>query len=508
MSAATSRHVSPWVDTMGPAALGPTDFREVTPDVLIIGAGVTGITTAALAQRAGLRVAVLDAGRLGDSVTAHSTVKVTVGHGAMYSRIEDARGGDAAAAYAAANLAGLAEVMNLIEAFGIDCDWEQGLPHVVYAERAEEVAQIEREAAVASRLGLPAAVTASAPVPFEVAAAVGFANQAQFHPGRYLAGLAEAVVKEGGVVMEEVRARGVTEDGDVCHVDTTAGRISAPYVVVATHYPILDRGGQFARMTTRRSYGVAGVLPAGTTAGMTINVGSPTHSTRTARLGDETLLIVVGEGHETGSVSDTDERWTRLRDWAADRYGVTDFRYHWSAQEIDTLDHVPFVGFISPVSKRILTGTGYGGWGITNGTAAAIMMRDLIVGEENPWVATFDARRAERTLPGLDTIKQNLHIAKTWLKDRVGGLPGGSVADLAPGQAATLEVDGQATAVYRDAAGALHAVSAVCTHLKCNVRWNAGEKSWDCPCHGSRFGVDGEVLHGPAVTPLEKRTLS
>jgi glycine/D-amino acid oxidase-like deaminating enzyme/nitrite reductase/ring-hydroxylating ferredoxin subunit len=493
---------------MGPAQLGPTDFRDVTADVLVIGAGITGVTTAALAQRAGLRVAVLDAGRLGASVTTHATVKVTVGHGTAYSRIEQERGTDAAAAYAAANLAGYAEVMNLIHSFGIDCDWEQGLPHVVYAERAGEVAQIENEAAVAARLGLPAAVTGSVPVPFEVAAAVGFENQAQFHPGRYLAGLAEALVKQGGVVMEEVRVLGVDEDGEICHVDTTAGRISAPHVVVATHHPILDRGGQFARMTARRSYGIAGVLPAGVAAGMTINVGTPTHSTRTAALGGETLLIVVGEGHEVGSVSDTGERWSRLRDWAAAHYGVADFRYHWSAQEIDTLDHVPFVGFISPASRRILTGTGYGGWGITNGTAAAIMMRDLIVGEPNPWVGTFDARRAERTLPGLDTVKQNVHIAKTWLKDRVGGLPKGSISDLAPGEAATLEVDGKATAAYRDEDGTLHAVSAICTHLKCNVRWNAGERSWDCPCHGSRFGVDGEVLHGPATMPLEKRTPS
>lgn len=507
MARRSDQHLSPWIATMAPPQLGSTQFRDVQADVLVLGAGITGITTALLLQRAGRQVAVVEAQRLGRSVTTHSTVKVTLGHGTLYSKIEQKRGLDAAAAYAEANVAGFQQILHFAETLQIDCMLERGHPHVIYAEKPEEAEEIEKEADVAARIGLPATLTQEAPLPFRVAAALSYDRQAHFHPGRYLAGLAEAFVRDGGTIIEGVRAQDVDEDSDVCHVDTTAGRLSAPYVVVATQYPILDRGGQFARVKASRSYGIAGVLPAGASAGMTINVGSPTHSTRTVELNGEQLLIVVGEGHQVGHVADTAERWTKLQRWAQERFDVSDFRYHWSAQETSTLDHVPFVGFIAPGSQRVLTATGFAGWGMTNGTASAILMRDLILGDDKPWADTFDARRALTSLPGKEFVKRNVHIGKTWLKDRLGGASAGSPDDLGPGEAAILDVEGEQTAVYRDEHGTSHAVSAVCTHMGCNVEWNAGEKSWDCPCHGSRFGPEGAVLHGPASTPLSKRDL-
>lgn len=507
MSFLAGRHLSPWVETTSPPELGSTAFREVPADVVVVGAGITGITTALLLQQAGRRVVVVEAEQVGLSVTTASTVKVTYGHGTLYSTIEENAGLATAAAYAEANVAGFDQILNLGGSLGEDCMLERGLPHVIYAEHADEVQAVEREADVARRIGLPVTLTRQVPLPFDVAAAVAFEDQALFHPGRYLAGLAETFVRDGGAIIEGARVHDVDEDGDVCRVDTTAGQLSAGHVVVATQYPILDRGGQFARLTARRSYGVAGVLPAGVTAGMTINVGSPTHSTRTVTLEGQELLIVVGEGHPVGHISETAQRWTRLQDWARERFGVTEFRNYWSAQETSTLDHVPFVGFIAPGSTRVLTATGYDGWGMTNGTAAAILMRDLVTGQHNPWAATFDARRAEASLPGKEFVKHNLHVAKTWLKDRVGGAPDGSPQDLRPGDAAVLEVDGERTAAYRDEQGELHMVSAVCTHMGCDVAWNDGEKSWDCPCHGSRFSCDGAVLHGPASTPLPPRSL-
>lgn len=503
--ARTDQHVSPWRATMGRPPLGETAFRSVEADVVVVGAGVVGMTAALLLRRAGERVVVVDAENLGVSVTTGSTVKLTYGHGTAYSRIAEKNGLGAAQTYAAANVEGLRVALELAREMDADCLLETGQPHVVYAESPDETAAIEAEAGVAARLGLPVRLTREAPLPFPVAVALHFEDQAQFHPGRYLAGLAEAFVGAGGTLLEGARVHDVDEHGDTCTVATDAGQLSAPYVVVATQYPILDRGGHFSRLTARRSYGVAGVLPPGVEAGMTINAGSPTHSTRTARLDGEQLLIVVGEGHEVGHLSDTAERWARLREWARERFGVTDFRYHWSAEETASVDHLPFVGFIAPGSHRILTATAFDGWGMTNGTASALLMRDLILGRENAWAETFDARRAETRLPGKQFVKQNVHVARTWLKDRVGGSPGGSPEDLAPGDAAVLEVDGEQTAIYRDEQGHVHAVSAVCTHMGCSVEWNGGEKSWDCPCHGSRFGHDGRVLHGPATSPLERR---
>ena len=500
----TSKHVSPWVDTMPQPQLPPIRLQDVTPDVLVIGGGIVGITTALLLQRAGRRTCVVEAGELWHSVTARSTVKVTVGHGTLYSEIEQKRGFEAARIYAEANVAGFEQILELVRTLDIDCMLEHGHPHVVYAEQPEQREKVEREADVVGRIDLPTSMSQDVPLPFEVDAALHFHNQAHFHPARYLAGLAEALVGEGGAVVQGVRGLGVDEDADTCHVETTSGTVSAPYVVVATQYPFLDRGGQFAWLKPSRSYGIAGVLPPDTSAGMTINVGSPTHSTRSVKLGGEELLIVVGEGHEVGHVSETAQRWQRLRQWATERFGVSDFRYHWSAEETSTLDKVPFAGLIAPGSERILTAAGFNGWGMTNGTASALMLRDLVLGLDNPWIEVFDARRAEMTVPGREFVKHNVHVGKTWLKDRLRR-PEGTADDLQPGDAGIVDVAGEKSAAYRDDQGVLYAVSPVCTHMGCDVEWNDGERSWDCPCHGSRFSYEGEVLHGPASASLPKR---
>ncbi len=506
METGFGRHLSLWRDVPEVQLATATHLADVRADVVVAGAGITGMTAALLLQQDGLRVAVIEAARVGqNAVTTHSTVKVTVGHGTSLSRIRDARGERAAEVYAQANQSGLASVLQMVHGLGIECDLETGVPHVIYAEQPGDLPALEAEAEVAERLGL-ATWTDSAPVPFAVVGALRFSDQAQFHPGRYLSGLTEAFLRAGGVLVEGTRVLDVDEHADGCAVETTEGPLKAGHVIIATQYPILDRGGQFTRTKAHRSYAIAGVLAPGTVAGMTINVGTPTRSTRTVGHHGEQLLVVVGEGHEVGRADDTEERWSRLAAWAGERFGVTDVRYHWSAQETQSLDHMPFVGFMAPRAKRVLTATGFGGWGVTNGTAAALMMRDLVLGRANDWVDVFDARRAERELPGREFISHNLDVAKTWLKDRAMGGSSVAAADLQPGDAAIIMMDGQKTAAYRDREGALHAVSATCTHLGCTVAWNAAESSWDCPCHGSRFDCDGRVLHAPATAPLSPVT--
>jgi glycine/D-amino acid oxidase-like deaminating enzyme/nitrite reductase/ring-hydroxylating ferredoxin subunit len=505
----TSRHLSPWLDGVADVESTTEGLGEDPVEVLVAGAGIFGMSAALLLRQAGKRVTVVEAGGLASTVTAHSTVKVTVGHTLALTRIESKRDRHAATAYALANTAGYAQILDFVQELDIDCDLQTGLPHVIYAEQPEEVESLQKEAALAAALGLPAALlpdpAAEPSLPFPVAAALSYENQAMFHPGRYLAGLTHAFVDAGGTLVRGVRVEGVEDKGGVCRVSTAAGQVVADSVVVATSYPILDRGGQFSRLKPSRSYGVAGVLPPGRSAGMTINVGSPSHSTRTARLDGEDLFVVVGESHEVGKESDTAARWQRLQTWAGERFGVTDFRYHWSTQDNSSLDHVPFAGYLVHGSRRILTGTGFDGWGMTNGTASAILVRDLLTGQENGWASTFDARRAIASVPGPDVVKQNLTVAKRWVQGRLTPGSQRSLADLPAGEAMVCRVDGEHTAAYRDEAGQLHAVSAVCTHMKCTVSWNDGEKSWDCPCHGSRFSMDGEVLQGPARTPLEDR---
>ena len=368
--------------------------------MVVVGAGVAGLTTALLLQDQGLSVTLLEATRVGQSMTTSATVKVTVGHGTAYSRIEEHRGQQVAGAYAAANIAGFTEIARIVEDLDLDCMYQRGLDHVIYATDDQGAATVEREAEVTERLGLPVQRAAQAPVPFDVSAALRFTDQAQFHPGYYLAGLAAAFVDRGGALVEGARVVGVSERGATCRVRTRDAEALGDRVVIATHYPILDRGGHVARLRARRSYGVAGVLPGGVPVGMTINVGSPTRSTRTVHLAGEDLLIVVGEGHPVGREDDDSSRWDRLRTWARENFGVEDFRYHWSGQEIGTADGMPYVGRMHPLSTRLFTATGFDGWGMTNGTAAALLIRDLIMGVDNPWAAQFDASRAWTTSPG------------------------------------------------------------------------------------------------------------
>lgn len=498
-------HVSPWLDTLT-ATPDPKPVRiaDGAADVVVVGAGVCGLTTALLLQEQGLSVTLLEASRVGRSMTTSATVKVTVGHGTAYSRIESQRGHAASTAYAAANLAGFDLISELVGSLDLDCMYQRGLDHVVYAEDEEGAALLDQEAQQAERLGLPVQRAAHAPVPFDVAAALRFTDQAQFHPGLYLAGMAAAFVARGGALIEGARVVDVSERGSICRVRTHTGEVLGDWVVLATHYPILDRGGHIARLAARRSYGVAGVLPPDVPAGMTINVGSPTRSTRTAHLAGEDLLIVVGEGHPVGRESDAGHRWDRLREWAREHFGVQDFRYHWSGQEVGSVDGMPFVGRLHPVSSRLFTATGFDGWGMTNGTAAALLIRDLITGVDNPWSTHFDASRAWTQRPGVAMLQQNAQVARTWIGDHLRGSPPGSMASLRPGEAAILEIDGERAAAFRDESGTLHAVSARCTHLGCTVTWNDAERSWDCPCHGSRFDPDGAVLQAPATKPLRR----
>jgi len=220
------------------------------------------------------------------------------------------------------------------------------------------------------------------------------------------------------------------------------------------------------------------------------------------------LLIVGGEGHKTGTGGDTTERYARLESWARERFDVESVEYRWSAQDAMPLDGIPYVGKLSPASRSIWTASGFRKWGMTNGAAAAIMLADLIDERPNPWLATFDANRFKPLASATKLIKETVSVGAHFFGDRLSGPDLRSMDQLAPGEGALVAHDGDTVAAYREPGGAVHAVSPVCTHLYCHVKWNVAERSWDCPCHGSRFAPDGTVLQGPAVKPLEPRELA
>jgi glycine/D-amino acid oxidase-like deaminating enzyme/nitrite reductase/ring-hydroxylating ferredoxin subunit len=503
------KNTSLWVDT-APQSDYPVLKPGLHVDVAVLGGGIAGLTTALLLKRDGARVAVVEAGRVGGGVTAYTTAKVTSLHGIQYQSVESSFGEDGARAYAEANEAGLAQVAQFVEELGIDCDFRRK-PAFTYAEDDADRGKIEDEVEAAARAGLAASFTTETDLPWPVAAAIRVEDQAEFHPRRYLLPLAAAIAGEGSHVFERSRAIAVAGGRERVRISTTRGELTADQVVVATHFPFLDRGGYFARMHPERSYGLGLLLRSGAAPqGMYLSTESPAHTVRshpTARgaASTEEMVIAGGESHKTGQGGDTAERVARLERWARERFDVRSIEYRWSTQDNMPVDGVPFIGRLAPFQKRLWVATGFMKWGLTNGTAAGMILTDLIGGRENPWASLFDSTRFKPLASAKELVKENANVGAHFVGDHLGRPDVRSVEELSPGEGGIVRRGASKVAAYRSEDGTLHAVSAVCTHLGCQVKWNRAERSWDCPCHGSRFDVSGRVIQGPAVKDLEPK---
>jgi glycine/D-amino acid oxidase-like deaminating enzyme/nitrite reductase/ring-hydroxylating ferredoxin subunit len=496
---------------------GPSFWLETTPDtdypavsdgisvdVAVVGAGITGITAAVLLKRAGKTVALIDSKQIVRGATGYTTAKVTAGHGLSYTAIRETFGAEGVRAYAQANLGALERIAQFVSEDGIDCDFERR-PNYVFAEDGEQAQQVEREVEVEREAGLPVSVVRETPLTFDVEAAVRMEHQAQFHPRKYLLALAATIPGDGSHVFENSRVTHVNHGG-VCEVETERGVLRAQDVILATHLPFLDRGLFFTRAYPHRSYAVAAPIGgAADPGGMYINSGTPTRSVRTLRDGADTLIQVGGNGHKTGEEDDTPARYDQLEAYLREHWPEAgEVRYRWSTQDYMAHDKVPYVGRLRWGSDHLLVATGFSKWGMTNGTASAMILSDRILGRENAWAELFDSTRL-RPVRTMSFLKENASAGFRFFADRLARADGALVDELKPGEGALIRVRGRKTAVYRDEEGALHGLSPVCRHLYCLVDWNPGERTWDCPCHGSRYAADGRAIQGPTTKDLKRR---
>lgn len=489
----TTERQSLWLTEAGAAY--PVLDGAVTADVAVVGAGITGLTTALMLKQAGLRVAVVEADRVGHGASGNNTAKVSALQATVYSELTERHGVAAAATYAEASLAGVETLAGIVEREGIDCDLRRR-PAVTYAIDESEKASVAAEFEAAGRAGL-GVVKDGGDLPFPVYDSVRLDDQLSIHPVRYVRGLAAAVAGDGSRVFEKSRVRRV-RDG----VHTDNGTVRAQHVVIATHAPVLDRGAYFARLEAVRSYCVAARLRPGTTPpdALAISAGDPVWSIASA--GD--LLILSGQGHPTGQRGVDAGKYLALETFAREHWDVASIAHRWSAQDLYSYDALPMIGPYLPGSHNLYVATGYRKWGLATATAAGVVLTDLITGKPNPWAALFSPQRLSlRSAPQLARL--NAKVAKDFVGDR---LRPGEVTDpesVPRGEARVLRTGLDQTGVYRDDEGAVHAVSLRCTHLGCLLRFNGAETSWDCACHGSRFDVDGTVLEGPAVRPLPRK---
>ncbi|MFD3513404.1 FAD-dependent oxidoreductase [Streptomyces sp. NPDC058657] len=501
------RDESYWMDST-PGTSYPPLTDDIEADVVVVGGGIAGLSTARELSRTGRSVVVLEADRIAAGVTGHTTAKVSALHGLVYDRLISTRGPEAARLYARSQQGAVEHIAAVSAVLGIDCSWERR-PAYTYTTRPENRAALRAEAAAAREAGLEAEYVEESGLPFDVAGAVRVEGQAQFHPRSYLLALAGELVARGGVIHERTRVTGLHE-GTPCRVTCESGHtVTAKDVVVATHYPVFDRALLFAKLSPSRELVVAAPLAAAQDpAGMYLTQDDGKRSVRTAPYGDgQRLLIVTGEGFTPGE-GDAAAGFVRLDAWMRERFEVGETAYRWAAQDNSVSDTVPMIGRYHPGAKHTYVATGFGGWGMTSGVLAGQLITRLIEGEEPPWTRLYDPRRLWSTVreaPAL--LKQQAEVAKHFVGDRIATTHVDSPEEIAPGDGAVVRVNGSRCAVYRDPAGTAHAVSARCTHLGCLVSFNSAETAWECPCHGSRFSTDGEVLQGPATRPLERREL-
>lgn len=470
-----------WQTETVPPVSKPEPLRGMNrADVAVIGAGMAGVLTAYELQSRGAKVVVLERGRIGNGVTAGTTAKITSQHRLIYDRLISGFGVEKAAQYAQANQRAIRQYAALVKSKKIDCDFERR-PAFVYAR--DDTEKLEREMRAAVRLGIPATLTDRTELPFSVAGALCFPEQAQFNPLRFLYALARELTIYENTPVWNIEGNTVSFRG---------GKLRAQAVVVATHYPIVNSPGYyFLRMHQKRSYVVAlsGTPPL---EGMYLDEKESGLSFREA----DGLLLLGGAGHRTGKNTEGGNYGRLIRN-AGILYPQASVRAMWSAQDCITADGVPFIGEYASSMPRVFVATGFNKWGMTGAMVAASLLSDKITGKENAYAPVFSPRRFPvRASAG--NLTADSAQAVMGLGEQMLHLPSRTLDNLSPGQGGVVRYDGRKVGAYKDEKGQVFLVSTRCPHLGCELKWNPEEKTWDCPCHGSRFDFRGRLLDAPA----------
>lgn len=476
--------------------------HDLSVDLAIIGGGAVGISTAYMLCKKGIRIAILEADHILHGATGHTTAKITSQHGLIYHKIESQISLELARQYADANETAIKTITQIIRDNRIDCDFFPQSAYV-YTNEDDYVDQIGQESMAAAALGIEAAYLDKIPLPFPIKAAVRFDHQAQFHPLKYFQALTETLTKCGCEIYEQSRVVGIEKGSHFVLTTHTGKKITAQKVVIASHYPFYNKPRMyFARLWADKSYALALKIKEAYPGGMYITAEEPGRSFRSLQCGEEELVIVGGEHHKTGLSKDTNRHYQALADYSHELFTVKNIPYRWSTQDCMTLDSIPYVGQFKSNTPNLYIATGFGKWGMTNSIASSLLLKDLILAGKSPWQEVYRPSRHTISASTKTFLVQNTSVAKELLKGKLSSAP--KEFQLNPGEGKIVKIDGKKAGAYKDAQGAMHLVNTTCPHMGCELVWNPAERSWDCPCHGSRFSYDGDIIEGPTVKHLDR----
>jgi glycine/D-amino acid oxidase-like deaminating enzyme/nitrite reductase/ring-hydroxylating ferredoxin subunit len=495
----------------------PRLTRNSRTDVCIVGAGISGLTTAYMLARAGKSVVVLDDGAIASGMTGVTTAHLTCAIDDRYFEIERLHGHEGARLAAQSHSAAIDAIESIVKQEKINCDFSR-LDGYLALSPGEDEALLDRELDAAHRAGLPQVVKVpSAPLPsVHTGPCLLFPEQAQFHPLKYLAELTEAIKRLGGRIFTRSHVDSI-EGGPPAQIKVGRLKVTADAVVVATNSPINDRVAIHTKQAPYMTYVIGASVPADSVPkALYWDTGPvskqsrpvPYHYVRVQRLTEKKdLLIVGGEDHKSGQASNTQERHARLESWARERFPMIErVEFTWGGQVMESIDGLAFIGRNPMDKENVYVVTGDSGMGMTHGTIAGILLTDLICGKKNPWTELYEPGRVTLLAAGL-FAKEQLNVAAQYGDWMTAG-DVESAAKIDRDSGGLIRRGMTKLAVYRDADGKVHEHSAVCTHLGCIVHWNPAEKSWDCPCHGSRFDPQGKPINGPAnkgLGPVESK---
>ena len=478
--------------------------EDLEVDVAIVGGGITGITAAYLLVKEGVKVALLEASQLLNGTTGHTTAKITAQHGLIYDEFISHFGKSKARLYYEANIEALEFIKNTIDENKISCEFSKEDAYL-YSTSESYAMKIEKEHNAYKALNIDGDLLYEIPFEVNLHNALVMRDQAQFHPLKYLAVLLKKVQEAGALIFEETTAVNVEQDSQGTHVLTRDGhRVTCNRVLACSHFPFYEGTGlYFSRMYADRSYILAVKAKKDYPGGMFYNVDPPNRSLRSTEMNGETLILIGGESHKTGQGKDTLEHYKALETFGETLLGTQEVLYRWSAQDLITLDKVPYIGELSSLQPHVLVATGYRKWGMTNGTAAALLLADLVLNRKNRFKDLFSPSRFVADPSLKKFFMDNADVAKHLIAGKFDQ-PSTEIESLANDEGAVVTINGKRKGAYKDSDGKVYIVDTTCTHIGCEVNWNHGDRTWDCPCHGSRFSYTGEVIEGPAEKPLAR----